>query len=168
MNLSSSNRDHTILLSAAMRAIRVSRRMRASEVARAMALPLRTYERFEAGHGPLTFERIASFAKATNSDPVALLAVLPLGRPEFAIWCADNKLMTIMIMVVEELADELGADIGFLESGVLIASLTRATRELIEHFRKRDIFAETWLNQRSERLAGSVPLSTLLRRRQAG
>ncbi|QYE37173.1 hypothetical protein KZX46_21265 (plasmid) [Polymorphobacter sp. PAMC 29334] len=76
--------------------------------------------------------------------------------------------MTIMIMVVEELADELGADIGFLESGVLIASLTRATRELIEHFRKRDIFAETWLNQRSERLAGSVPLSTLLRRRQAG
>ncbi|QYE33121.1 helix-turn-helix domain-containing protein (plasmid) [Polymorphobacter sp. PAMC 29334] len=168
MDLFSTNRDHTILLSAAMRAIRSKRRMRASEVARAMALPLRTYERFEAGHGPLTFERIASFAKATNSDPVALIAVLPLGRPEFATWCADNKLMTIMMMVVDELADELGPDIGYLETGALIATFTRATRELVEHFRKRDIFAETWLSQRSERMAGSVPLSALLRRRQAG
>lgn len=168
MNLSSKNSAHTALLAAAMRTIRISRRMRASEVARSMALPLRTYERLEAGRGPLTFERITAFAKATGSDSIALFAVLPLARPEFATWCADNKLMTIVMMVVEELADELGSDIEYLESRILIASFTRATRELIEHFRKRDIFAETWLNERSKRSSDTVPRIHPSGRRQTG
>ena len=101
-------------LSQAMRAIRKERRLRPSEMARLLDMPLRSYEHFEAGRGKISFDRIVRFAEATNSDPIALLAVLPLGKPEFALHCADNKLMTIMMLAMGELEDDLGGDIVFL------------------------------------------------------
>lgn len=165
LNLSS-KKPATRLITQAMRSIRIERRLRASDVAREMNLPLRTYERLEAGTGPLTYDRILSFATATNSDPIALFAVLPLDNSDFASWCADNKLMTIIMMVVGELAEELGADIGYLEARTLIGIFTRASREVIDNFRARDTFAETWLNDRKDRLSRVTPLPNLFKRRQ--
>jgi transcriptional regulator with XRE-family HTH domain len=161
----SQERKHAQLLAAAIRDVRLYRRMRPSEVARAMGLPLRTYERFEAGKGPITFDRLERFAAATNSDAFALLAVLPLGVPEFARRCADNKLMTIVMMSVEEMAETLGEDVCLLEAKTLINAYTRASHDLREHLEKRDVFAERWLEQRSKKIAVSgIPRSARLRR----
>jgi len=140
------------LLATALRAIRKSRRMRTSEIAQAMEMPVRSYEHFEAGQGRITYDRLLRFAEATNCDPVALLAVGPMQSPEFAERCADNKLMQIVMIALSELNDDLGEDIVYLESGAIIGGMTRLCRDLAEHVRKRDTFAETWLEQKAPRL----------------
>ena len=154
------------LLSAALKAIRKERRLRSSEVARAMGMPLRSYEHFESGRGRFTFDRIVRFAAVTNSDPLAIIAVLALKAPEFALRCADNKLMTILMIAMSDLNDELGDDMVFLEPGILIGAFTRVVKDLTEHIAKRDLFAETWLKERSSKLQGARPLGdSRLRRR---
>lgn len=136
-------------LAAAMRAIRKERRLRPSEMARLMGMPIRSYEHFEAGRGRLSFDRIVRFAEVTNSDPIALMAVLPLRKPEFAVHCADNKLMTILLLAVGELEDTLGPDIAYLSSGTLVGAFTRLMNDLVENVRRRDTFAEHWLQDHS-------------------
>jgi len=132
--------------------------MRSSEVARALDMPLRSYEHFESGRGRFTFDRLVRFAEVTNSDPFAIIAVLALKSPEFALRCADNKLMTILMIAMSELNEELGDDIAFLEPGILIGAFTRVVKDLTEHIAKRDLFAETWLKERSTKIQGARPL----------
>jgi transcriptional regulator with XRE-family HTH domain len=145
------------LLSAALKAIRKERRMRSSEVARAMGMPLRSYEHLESGRGRFTFDRLMRFAEVTNSDPLAIVAVLALKSPDFALRCADNKLMTILMIAMSELNEDLGDDIAFLEPGILIGAFTRVVKDLTAHIEKRDLFAETWLEERSSRVQGARP-----------
>jgi transcriptional regulator with XRE-family HTH domain len=155
------------IVSAAMRAIRKERRMRSSEVARGLGMPLRSYEHFEAGRGKLTFERIVKFAQVTNSDPLAILAAVPLRDPAFAIHVADNKLMTILMIALAELHEELGEDIAYLEPRTLIGAFTRVRNDLIEHVRRRDLFAETWLEENASKVKGASAVPTAAWRRRA-
>lgn len=92
------------------------------------------------------------FARATDSDGWALLASAPLGSPDFALRCADNKLMTILMITMKELDDDLADDIVFLQPGTLIGAFTRIRNELAQHVRKRDQFAETWLSEKTPML----------------
>lgn len=158
-------RRQAALISAALKAIRKDRRMRPSEVARALGMPLRSYEHFEAGRGRITFERLAKFAEATNSDPLAIIASIPLESPAFAVNCADNKLMTILMIAMAELNEELGEDIVYLEARTLISAFTRLGKDLAEHVRKRDVFAETWLEENASKVKGASPVSQLAWRR---
>ena len=77
------------------------------------------------------------------------------GAPEFAVRCADNKLMTVMMIAMNELDTELGADIGFLEARTLVGAFTRLTKDLIRHVRERETFAEEWLKNGKASLAPS-------------
>ncbi|MET0307853.1 MAG: helix-turn-helix transcriptional regulator [Sphingomonas sp.] len=161
---SSDERADTNLLATALKLIRKDRRMRPSEVAQALGMPLRSYEHLESGRGRFTFDRLVRFTEVTNSDPFAILAVLALKTPEFALRCADNKLMTILMIAMSEMNDDLGDDITFLESGILIGAFTRVAKELTEHISKRDLFAETWLKERSTKIQGARALDRLRRR----
>jgi transcriptional regulator with XRE-family HTH domain len=158
------------IVSAAMKAIRKERRMRTSEVARALGMPLRSYEYFEAGRGKVTFERIVQFAEVTNSDPLAILAAVPLRDANFALHTADNKLMTILMIAVAELHGELGEDIAYLEPRTLIGAFTKVRKDLVEHVRSRDLFAETWLEENTPKVKGAspVPIATWRRRTAEG
>lgn len=155
---STEERADVDLLSATLKAIRKDRRMRSSEVARALGMPLRSYEHLESGRGRFTFDRLVRFADVTNSDPFAIIAVLALKSPEFALRCADNKLMTILMIAMSELNDQLGEDIVFLEPGILIGAFTRVVKDLNDHIAKRDLFAETWLQEHSPKVQGARPL----------
>lgn len=143
------------LLATALRNIRLARRMRTSELARELGMPLRTYEHLEAGRGKITYDKVVRFAEATNSDPVAILLSLPLKSHEFAVRCADNKLATILAIALGELNDELGDDIEFLEPGTLIGAFTRVVKDLNSHVANRDLFAETWLRENSSKVDGA-------------
>lgn len=144
----SEDRSYVELISKALQAIRKSRRMKPSEVAAAMRLPVRTYEHFERGTGRITYSRIVSFARATNSDPVAIVASMMMQTAEFAVYCADNKLVSIMVAVLRDLNDELGADIHFLNSSTLVMAFDKLRKDLVDHVRKRDQFAEQWLAEK--------------------
>lgn len=144
----------TALISKALRAIRNARRMKPSEVAAAMGMPVRTYEHFEAGTGRITYARLARFAQATDSDPVAILAVVPLRSSEFALRCADNKLMTIVMAALRELNEELGPDVEYLSVRTLIGAMDKLGKDLVDHVRRRDLFAERWMQEKATKVDG--------------
>ncbi|KRB82894.1 hypothetical protein ASE00_12895 [Sphingomonas sp. Root710] len=150
----SEERAQAALIAKALRSIRKARRMKPSEVAAAMGMPVRTYEHFEAGTGRITYARLARFAQATDSDPVAILAVIPLRSAEFALRCADNKLMTIVTAALRELNEELGPDLEYLNVRTLIGAMDKLGKELTEHVRRRDLFAERWMEEKASKVEG--------------
>lgn len=140
------------MLSEILRAIRLERRLRTSDVARAMGMPLRSYEHFEAGRGRLDLQRLQTFADATDSDPFAIVAALILRRPEFALRVADSKLMVVMMLSLDDFNEDLGEDIRLIEVRVLVGAFRRVFQDLTDHVRKRDLTAERWLDERSRRM----------------
>jgi transcriptional regulator with XRE-family HTH domain len=143
------------LLSQAIRAIRKRRRMRTAEVAAAMGMPIRTYEHFESGTGRITYSRLVAFARATRSDPTAILAALPLRSPEFAVHCMDNKLMLIVFAGLRDLMEKLGSDIELLEPRSLISLMDRMVKDLQDHLSRRDLFTERWMEEKAGKLDGA-------------
>lgn len=144
-------------LSAALKLIRAHRRLRPGEVARDMNMALRSYEHFEAGSGRINLERIHRFAAATDSDPYAILASLALGSPEFAVRCADNKLMTIFAVAVQEFDEAVGDAVADLDARTIINTFTKVMTELGQQAVRKDSEAEAWLKSRLGRLA--LPVS---------
>jgi hypothetical protein len=63
--------------------------------------------------------------------------------------------MTIMMIAMYELHEELGEDITYLEPRTAIGAFTRVSKELVEHVRKRDLFAETWLEEKVNKVSGA-------------
>lgn len=117
-----------------------------------MGMPLRSYEHFEAGRGPLSLDKLIRFADATDSDPFAILASLIIKRPEFALRAADNKLMTVFMLALEDFNADLKADIAYIEARVLVGAFRRVFQDLAEHIRKRDLTAELWLEDKSRKM----------------
>ncbi len=150
------DRTHTRLITRAIQSIRKSRRMKTSEVAAAMGLPVRTYEHFERGTGRISYSRIISFARATDSDPIAILSVIPMLSADFALNCADNKLMSIVVAALRRLDEELGADIGYLSSSILINAIDKLVSDLIDQVKGRDKFAERWMEENISKIAGAA------------
>ncbi|WP_052730537.1 helix-turn-helix domain-containing protein [Sphingomonas sp. SRS2] len=150
------DRAHVALLTKAVQSIRKSRRMKPSEVAAAMGLPVRTYEHFERGTGKVSYARIVRFAHATDSDPIAILAALLMRSTDFALHCADNKLMTIIIAAFRRLDEELGPDISYLSPSILVSALEKLCNDLIGEVRRRDQFAERWMEENVSKVAGAA------------
>lgn len=140
-------------LSAALRLIRGRRGLKAAEVAARMGMALRSYEHFEAGGGRINIERIHRFAEATDSDPHAIIAALALGSPEFALRCADNQLMTILMVALQEFDEEVGGLVVELEARTIINVFTGALKDLALQAARRDSAASAWLEERLGRLS---------------
>lgn len=140
------------VLSAALRMIRSHRRLRTADVARRMNMALRSYEHFESGAGRINLERIYRFAEVTDSDPQAIICALTLGSPDFALRCADNKLTTILAVVLQEFNEEAGDNIAELDGRTIINAFTRTLRDLAAQAVRRDSQAEAWLEEGRRRL----------------
>lgn len=139
-------------LSSALRLIRTHRRMRTVDVADAMGMALRSYEHFEAGGGRINLERVHRFAEVTDSDPYAILAAIAFGSPHFALRAADNKLMTILMVALQEFDEELGDVITELDGRTLINAFTKTMKDLALQSVRRDAAATAWLKDRVGRL----------------
>jgi len=145
------------LLGAALRAIRRRRGLTAKQVAEAMNMPLRTYEFFEGGGGRTNLDYIHRFAAATDSDPYALLMGLGIGSTEFARRCADNKLMLIFMIALQEFDVAMGDRILGLDPRRLIEGFTEAFRTLDAESRDHKDAAETWIEAGREQLSARRP-----------
>jgi transcriptional regulator with XRE-family HTH domain len=148
------------ILTDSLRAIRKRRDKSAQEVADAMGMPLRTYQQFEAGRGPLTHERIFGFADATDCDPFALLLGAILQRPELALDCADTKFCLIMMMSLDNFLEDRGSDLLYLDPPNAAGGFERLFKELGAKLDERDRFFETWLADRR----GTIGLDALRQR----
>ncbi|MBG7614678.1 XRE family transcriptional regulator [Brevundimonas sp. BAL450] len=121
-----------------------------------MNMAQRSYEHFEAGAGRVNLERIHRFAEATDSDPYAILASLALGSPEFALRCADNKLMTIVMVALQDFDRDHGALAASLDARTLINAFDRLFKDLGELAVQRDQDARAWLASGADRLVKPV------------
>ena len=140
------------VLSSSLRLIRSRRRLRTLDVAGRMNMAVRSYEHFEAGAGRINLERIHRFAEVTDSDPHAIIAALALGSPEFAVRCMDNKLATILTIVLQEFDEETGDAIADLDGRTIINAFTRTLRELADQAINREVEAQAWIDERRQRL----------------
>ncbi len=123
------------LLSAALKAIRRLRSLTARQTAARMNMSLRTYVRFESGETRLNFDYIHRFARATDSDPYAIVAAVTIASPTFAVHSADNQLALILTVGLQDLARDLGPDIAALSArdvleaaGPMFQTLTERAR----------------------------------------
>jgi hypothetical protein len=110
-----------------------------------MGMRPRTYEHFEAGKGPLYVDRIHCFARALGVDPHAILMALEIGSPDFALRCAENKLVTIIVMALQDFDEANGDAISQLDAQTLRSSFERLFNDLGELARARAALADTWL-----------------------
>lgn len=134
------------LLSLALKLVRRHRGMTAAEVALAMQMALRTYERFEAGGSRLNIDYVHRFAIATNSDPYAIIMAVAIGSPELAPRCADNKLITTLTIGARRFDHVLGDRIHDLEARTVIATVCDMFDDLVAHSDEQQL-ATRWLNR---------------------
>lgn len=127
------------------------------QAAEAMNMSLRTYERLEAGSGRINFEHIHRFAAATDSDPGALVMAVAIGSPEFAVRCADNKLMSILTVALQDFDDAMQNRIQTLEAGGLIAAFGETFSGLEQRSRLQDEAAADWLDAGRKKLTARRP-----------
>lgn len=137
------------LLSQALKRVRRKRGLRSAEAARAMGLPLRSYEHFEAGKGRLNLQRVHQFAQALDADAFAIVAAVYIGSPEFAARCADNKVMTIFMIALQEFDANGQDDISRLDARSLIMGFTRLFDGLVARARDEEAFVESWMTDKS-------------------
>ena len=116
-----------------------------------MNMPLRSYEHFEAGSGRLNLARVHLFADVLDADPFAVFAALDIGSPDFAVRCADNKFMTILMMALQEFDASAQDDIARLTASTLIAAFTRCFDELVVQARAEDEFVGRWMADKALR-----------------
>lgn len=141
--------------------LREGRGLRRSDVAEAMGLHPRTYDRFEDGQGSFEPDRIFRFAEVTQSDPFCIIIALLIGQPDFAWRCADNKVGMITIAMLQHLNEELGDDLTFIDSTQMIAIANRTVVDLKDYLLKRDMIAEQWFDQRAKKLNLKISLNGL-------
>lgn len=132
------------LLSEALKLVRRHRGLTAPQVASAMRMALRTYERFEAGGSRLNVDYIHRFAVATNSDPYAIIMAVAVGSPELARRCADNKLVTTLTIGAQRLDHLIGDRMQFLEARAIIVAVCAMFDQLVAHSDEQQL-ASRWL-----------------------
>ena len=144
------------LLSAALRLVRNARGMSARQTAAAMHMSIRTYQRFEAGVTRLNLDHIHRFAKATASDPHAILFSILIGTPRYALNTADNMLSTVIIVGVQKLERAVGDRISELDTRSLVSAVAALFDGLIDQVRSGDPTRE-WLDTGRAELAAKRP-----------
>ena len=132
------------LLSEALKLVRRHRGLTAPQVASAMRMALRTYERFEAGGSRLNVDYIHRFAAATNSDPHAVIMAVAVGSPELARRCADNKLVTTLTIGAQRLDHLIGDRMQSLEARAIIVAVCAMFDQLVAHSDEQEL-ALRWL-----------------------
>lgn len=135
-------------LSEVLKALRKHRGQKASEVAGVMKMPLRSYEHFEAGGGRPNLERIHQFADALGADAFAIFAAVDIGSPAFATRCANNKLMTILMMSLRDFDATARDDITRLDARTLIGAFTEFFETLATRAREQGEFVEQWMAEK--------------------
>lgn len=134
------------VLSQGLKRIRLHRAMSPGEVAAGMHMPLRTYQRFEAGRKRMNLEQIYRFAAVTRSDPQAILHAVAIGSPAYALRACDNQMSTIVTVGVKNFNDLMGDRIQALDSRTLANAVIRMFSELATSLGGGDPAAD-WLEK---------------------
>jgi len=126
------------MLARILRAVRSFRRRLLVDVARDLNIKQRTYEHFEGGFGPLNVERIHALAELLRVDPYGILTALEICSPEFAVRTAENKLMTMFYLQLQDFDERTGDAITLLDAYTLMAAFREMFAKLEKEARERE------------------------------
>jgi len=140
-------------LASALREIRRSRGLSSAELAALMQMDRRNYANFEAGKGRLNVARILKFAEVTDSDPWAILAGALMGAPRLARGAADNKMVTLFVILLAEFEGQFGDAIRTLDTSEAVSAFREAFRALEASLTsKRERLPADWLRHGSVKI----------------
>jgi transcriptional regulator with XRE-family HTH domain len=136
--------DLTVLAPLTLKGLRRLRGARPPQMAADLQMSLRAYEHFENGKGRLNVDRIHAFAGLLNADPFAILAAFDIGSPDFALRCANNKLMMIFMSALQEFDAEAQDTIVGLDPLTLLESFTAFFSGLAAKAREQEAVISQW------------------------
>jgi transcriptional regulator with XRE-family HTH domain len=132
-------------LSLILKAIRRRRGLRSSEAARLMGMALRSYQRFESGAMGLDLRKIHQFAEAADADGWAIVFAVEIGSVEFALYCADNKASSALLVALRRFNARSGKDIARLDPRSLLLVFSKAFEDISARARDYDAYLEQWM-----------------------
>jgi transcriptional regulator with XRE-family HTH domain len=135
---------------ATVRSVRLHRGIGVGEMAKAMNMPLRSYQHFEAGRSRLNVDQLFEFAAATRSDPIALFKAVILDAPDLAIRSADNKLVSAITHELEAFNESAGDAIKTLRSRTIV-NVFRQAFDTLEAEALRPDPTVQWISDRINR-----------------
>lgn len=144
-------------LSQALRRLRRLRRRGPGDMAQAMGLQRRTYEYFEAGRGKINVDRIHQFAKILDVDPYAILAAVEIRSPDFAVACAEHKLMTVLMVTLQEFDANAGVNIARLNAATIVTGFTHMLDALAREANDGTDFLASWMGEGEPPAPPEVP-----------
>jgi transcriptional regulator with XRE-family HTH domain len=137
--------DRQATLSLILKAIRRRRGLRSSEAARRMGMALRSYQRFESGALGLDLPKIHQFAEAADADGWAIIFAVEIGSVEFALYCADNKASSALLVALRRFNAKSGKDIARLDPRSLLLVFSKAFEDISARAREYDAYLEQWM-----------------------
>jgi transcriptional regulator with XRE-family HTH domain len=135
-------------LSRTLKALRRRRGVRVALLAKAIGLPVRTYQNFEAGRTQINVERVHAIAEILDADAAAIFAAVELASPEFAVRAADNKLVTVFLLSLKDFDARSGDQITHLDAGTLLSAFNQMFGELAQLAKDRAEAACRWRGPR--------------------
>lgn len=140
-----------------LKGLRRLRGVRPPTMAAKMDMSLRAFENFENGKGRLNTERIHQFATLLGADPHAVLAAFEIRSPEFALRCANNKLMSILMLALEDFDAKAQDLIVGLDPLALMKAFRAFFDQLIELAKEEDGVVAEWRRARAAGEAETPP-----------
>lgn len=107
-------------------------------------MPQRSYEHFEAGKGRLNTDRVHALAAALSADPYGIFSAMAINSPEFAVRTADNKLMTVFFIALQEFDATTQDAIAHLDAYALMDAFTEMFDKLREAANAPDRMIKRW------------------------
>lgn len=123
--------DARRVLGPVLRRLRRRRGMTAADMAEALDVDIRTYERLAAGRTQLDLPRIRALADALNADPLGLAAALLTGRPGAALAAADAKPLLILALALDRLSTRQVELLAGVPATAVVAACDRLVSELV-------------------------------------
>ena len=119
-------------------------------------MPLRTYQRFESGETRPNLDHIHRFARATRSDPHALVMAVAIGSPELAVRTADNQLATTLTVGLQAFNRTQGERIADLDVRTIVSAVTAMFDRLADAGAAQSE-ARDWIRTGQDALAKARP-----------
>ena len=85
----------------------------------------------------MPLEQLVAFADRTDSDRFALVAAILFNKPDLAVRCADNKLMTVMMIAADDFEAAAGDRMADLRPQELMSALESVFRRLASELNRR-------------------------------
>lgn len=143
--------DLRVVAPPALKGLRRLRGLKPLDMARALGMSRRAFENFENGKGRINVERIHRFAALLGADPFAILAAFEIGSPDFALRCANNKLMMIFMLALEDFDAKAQDTIVGLDGLDLMKAFKAFFDGLVVKAQEQDSVISQWREEKAAR-----------------